>query len=251
MKKMQFNLIKNWLGLLGDSRKILSLRYLPGFFEDWRTYKRLSGSERLQKSESFPCLSDRTTHTPFDPHYFFQSVWLSRRLANILPETHIDIGSSIAMVAVVSAYVPTIFIDYRPLNVNIDNMIPIAGNSLSLPFADNQLNSLSSLHVIEHVGLGRYGDQLNPHGSQLAAQELVRVLAPSGRLYVSVPVGRERTQFNAHRVFNPSTVRTMFADLKLVSFGLIDDDGHLSQPADLSSAAVCEYGCGLFEMTKK
>lgn len=251
MDKSRFLWLKNWLNLLGDPKKIIALRHLPGYFRDWRRYSRLSYRQRLLFRESFPCLSDRTSITPFDPHYFYQAAWLSRQLAVTRPKKHVDIGSSIGMIAVLSAYVPTVFLDYRPLKVDIDGMMPVAGNSLSLPFSDNRLDSLSSLHVIEHIGLGRYGDPLNPLGSQRAAKELARVLSPGGKLYVSIPIGRERTQFNAHRIFNPSTVRDMFAELKLISFGLIDDGGRLIQPATFSSAADCEYGCGLFALTKE
>ena len=251
MKKSRFLWLRNWFSLLGDPKKILALPHLSGYFKDWRRFSRHSSPQRLLFRESFPCLSDRTSTTLFDPHYFYQAAWLSRQLATTRPTNHVDIGSSIGMIAVLSAYVPMIFLDFRPLNVDLGGMMPIAGDSLSLPFSDNSLESLSSLHVIEHIGLGRYGDPLNPQGSQHAAKELARVLSPGGKLYVSIPVGRERIQFNAHRVFNPSTVRDMFAELKLISFGLIDDNGSLIQTADFSSAATCEYGCGLFEMTKE
>ena len=210
----------------------------------------MPNAEILYAKDSFPCLSDWTPYTPFDPHYFYQSVWLSRRLVETGQPKHVDIGSSITMLAVTSAQVQTIFVDYRPLKVQIDNLVPIAGSLLKLPFADNRLGSLSCLHVIEHIGLGRYGDPLNPQGTKLAARELARVLKPGGKLYVSLPVGRERTQFNAHRVFHPSTVVEMFTGLHLVNFDLIDDGGNWLPRAELSAGAGCEYGCGLFEMTK-
>lgn len=250
MNRCLFDLLKNWTGLVVDHRKILSLQYFPRYVVNWIKYRKMVSAERFYFKDSFPCLSDWTPYTPFDPHYFYQSVWLSRRLVESKPEVHIDIGSSITMLAVISAYARTVFVDYRPLKVQINGFVPVAGNILGLPFSDNQLVSLSSLHVIEHIGLGRYGDPLKPKGTYLAAKELERVLSPGGKLYLSIPVGRERTQFNAQRIFSPSSVQDMFTDLKLVSFGLIDDDGHLIQPADFSSAAACEYGCGLFEMTK-
>src|SRR5207253_10606962 len=68
---------------------------------------------------------------------------------------------------------------------------------LSLPFADRSVESLSCLHVAEHVGLGRYGDELDPEGTVKAARELQRVVAPAGRLYFALPVGRPRTEFRS------------------------------------------------------
>lgn len=251
MYRRLFNFLKNWAGLIGDPRKILALGLFPRYISHWIKYRKLPDAEKLQFTDSFPCLSDWTSHTPFDPHYFYQSVWLSSRLATLRPVIHVDIGSSISMLAVISSFVPTVFVDYRPLKASVKNLVSVAGNSMALPFSDNQLGSLSCLHVIEHIGLGRYGDPLMPGGTHRAAKELTRVLSPGGKLYVSVPVGRERTQFNAQRVFNPESVKSMFAELKLIRFGLIDDNGRMTQSADFSSAAACEYGCGLFEMTKQ
>jgi SAM-dependent methyltransferase len=250
MDTSRFLWLNHWLSIFGDPGKILALRHLPKYFKDWKGYNRLDSSRPLRVKDSYPCLSDQTSTTLFDPHYFYQAAWLSRRLAATRPVKHVDIGSSIGMVSIVSAFVPTFFLDYRPLNAGIENLACIAGDGLSLPFVDNSLKSISSLHVIEHIGLGRYGDRLNPHGSELAAKELIRVLSPGGRLFISIPVGRERTQFNAHRIFDPLTVRELFADLKLVSFGLIDDEGRFIQTADLSEGVACEYGCGLFELAK-
>ena len=250
LKKGAFNLLRNWTSLFGDPRKMLALRYFPRYISDWLRYRRLPDSEGLLLKDSFPCLADWTPYTPFDPHYFYQAVWLARRLADLTPPSHVDIGSSIAMIAVTSAYVPTIFVDYRPLKVEVKGVFPVAANLLTLPFGDGQLSSLSCLHVIEHIGLGRYGDPLIPKGTHIAAKELARVLAPGGKLFLSMPVGRERTQFNAQRIFRPLTILAMFEGLRVENFGLIDDGGNLIQTAELSIGEACEYGCGLFEMTK-
>jgi SAM-dependent methyltransferase len=110
--------------------------------------------------------------------------------------------------------------------------------------------SVSSLHVIEHIGLGRYGDALNPEGSRLAAGELARVLRPGGRLFLSVPVGRQRVCFNAHRVFAPTTIVLLFASLKLRTFALVDDSGRFSEDIAFDGVGDLDYGCGMFEFVR-
>jgi SAM-dependent methyltransferase len=200
-----------------------------------------------------PCLEDQVGNTPFDAHYFHQGAWLARRLAAAGPALHVDVGSSVMMLSVLSAHVRLLFVDYRPLRARLPGLSCIAGSALQLPFADASLESVSSLHVIEHVGLGRYGDAVNPAGSELALAELARVMRPGGKLYLSVPVGRERTCFNAHRVFSPSTIAGCLSQLVPISFSLVDDDGAWNNevPGSMeTSLDHIEYGCGMFEFTR-
>jgi hypothetical protein len=227
-----------------------SLGTLPRYLVEWDVYKKASTQQPLSFRDSYPCLTDRVKATPFDPHYFFQAAWLARRVHQARPPFHVDIGSSVMTINVLSASTKTIFVDYRPLRVRLSNFLPLGGDIVRLPFRSGAITSLSCLHVIEHVGLGRYGDPINPAGSQLAAAELQRVLQPGGRLFLSVPVGRERVCFNAHRVFAPSTVRAFFQELQLKSFSLVDDSGRLNEGVSLEAAVNLDYGCGLFEFVK-
>ena len=111
--------------------------------------------------------------------------------------------------------------------------------------------SLSCLHVIEHLGLGRYGDPVDPEAFRLGAAELCRVPTPGGHLLLGTPVGRERLCFDAHRVFDPATIVSAFADLTLAEFNLITDAGDIIQAnASFDDARACTYGCGLFVFTR-
>jgi len=101
--------------------------------------------------------------------------------------------------------------------VPLDSLDFVEGSILDLPFEDRTLSSLSSLCVVEHIGLGRYGDELDPDGSAKAIKELARVVAPGGRLYLSVPVGDEYiVAFNAGRVLPRAFVLENAAPLELV-----------------------------------
>jgi hypothetical protein len=161
-----------------------------------------------------------------------------------------DIGSSVQTVGVLSGFVETTFIDYRVLHASLPGLRCEQGDLLALDVPSESVPSLSCLHVIEHVGLGRYGDPIDPRGSEKAAGELVRVLAQSGTLFLTVPVGRGRVCFNAHRVFAPNTVLAMFKGLDLVSFAYVDDCGQFHEMARLDQARHCDYGCGMFRFVK-
>jgi SAM-dependent methyltransferase len=149
-----------------------------------------------------------------------------------------------------AAFVPTIYVDLRPLEVDIPNLDARSGTLLAMPFADKELASLSCLHVAEHVGLGRYGDPLDPLGTVKAAGELARILAPGGRLWFGLPVGRPRTNFNAHRVHDPRDVPGMFPGLELEHFAGVDDAGAFHPTLTLADLAAAEWGCGLYRFTR-
>lgn len=242
--------LTRWLGAVVDGRRILSLRYFPRYFTEWIAFRRQAGKMPAGIMDSFPALSDRLPKTPFDSHYFYQGNWLARRLSKTRPLQHVDVGSSVLTMGVLSAHVPTVFVDYRPLAVQQSGLTCVAGDITRLPFADRSLPSVSCLHVIEHIGLGRYGDPLNADGSRLAILELQRVIGLEGKLYLTTPIGRERVCFNAHRVHAPATILQWFSELKLLNFSYVSDDGNLVENVSPGQVPALEYGCGFFEFQR-
>lgn len=220
------------------------------FVRDLHRYRSLAGAEAVHWRDAFPQLFDRTPETPYDEHYFFQDVWAARSVAKLQPARHVDVGSRVDYVGFLTTLVEVVFVDIRPLDVHLDRLTSIAGSVLDLPFADRSVESISCLHVAEHVGLGRYGDPLDPSGTQRAAKELQRVLAPNGQLLFSLPVGVPRVCFNAHRIHGPREIVGMFDELELAEFSAVDDAGTFSvdrDPADLEDA---RYGLGLFRFVR-
>lgn len=249
MKRFR-TLLRHCVVALLYPRPVIGLLYLPRFFGDWIKYARSAPDTKIRLMDLQPCLGDWSTHTPFDAHYFYQGAWLARRLRNSNIDRHVDIGSSVLTMSVLSAHVETTFVDYRPLKASLPGLTSIAGNILDLPFADGSVNSLSCLHVIEHIGLGRYGDPIDSQGSVKAALELQRIVNSGGKLFLSLPIGRERVCFNAHRVHAPASVLKMFSQMKLVEFSYVDDDGLYHEAKSVEAAAHLEYGCGLFHFDK-
>lgn len=243
-------IIRRWILAFIYPRPFIGFLYLPRFISHYFRYRNIAKSEKINWLDMQPCLGDWTTHTPFDAHYFYQGAWLARRVAAASPQKHVDIGSSVLTISVLSAQVETVFVDYRPLNTTLSGLTSMAGNILDLPFASDSIVSLSCLHVIEHIGLGRYGDPLDPLGSVKAAQQLQRVVSAGGKLYLSLPIGRERICFNAHRVHSPQSVLALFPQMKLLEFSYVDDAGHYQENKPLIEAGQLEYGCGLFLLEK-
>ncbi len=220
------------------------------FVRDWQAYAGLPGAERLLPIHSFPQLGDDTAETSVERHYFYQAIWAAQRIARSHVQHHVDIGSDHRMVAMLTTHAQVIFTDIRPLAAAVESLANVAGSVTQLPFRDSSVGSLSCLHVAEHVGLGRYGDPLDPLGSRKAAAELSRVLAPGGNLYFSVPVGWSRVEFNAHRVHTPSQILSYFPDLALLEFSVEDDQMQFHANVEPTNYERADYACGLFWFTK-
>lgn len=236
--------------VINPKTMIAGLMTYPSYLRDFRRYRRMSNSERIELGDAYPRLHDRTLRTGIDAHYFYTNGWAMRRITLQNPAYHVDIGSQTSFVNLLSAVLRVTFVDYRPLDASMHGLDNCGGNIITLPFASDSLVSLSCLHVAEHIGLGRYGDPLNAQGTQQACSELQRVLAPGGDLYFVVPVGRQRVCFNAHRVHAPSTILAYFSKLDLVEFSGMRDDRTFVEHAEIDTFADSSYACGMFWFRK-
>ncbi len=236
---------------------VVNILKMPWFFKSLKAFARLnqergSGRFPFEMVELYPCLGDDTSQTGFDPHYLYHISWACRCVKTLNPAKHVDISSHVYFASTLSAFIPVDFYDYRPSPIKLSNLVSGAADLLRLPFADNSIESLSCMHVVEHIGLGRYGDPLDPEGDLKAVAELKRVLAPGGSLLFVVPVGRSRLMFNGHRIYSFAQIENMFAGLELKECALIPDDfsgGIVANPSPGMIDAQ-EYGCGLFRWQK-
>ncbi len=206
----QFGLSFRWLS---------GLKSLSAFGAEYRQYRSLNATSEftLRGGDICPQLTDRTSATPIEPIYFLQDTWCAGKIATLRPESHVDVGSAIRAMALIAQFIPVTFVDIRRVDIPVRNLSFLQGSILELPFENQSLQSLSSLCVIEHIGLGRYGDPLDAQGSEKAAAELVRVLWRGGDLYISLPVDDIcRVYFNAHRAFTREYVLKLFSELRLV-----------------------------------
>jgi hypothetical protein len=237
------------------STLIKSLIAVPGFVSNWLKYQRLNTipAFRIRLGDAFPILTDRYASAGLaEGHYFHQDLWAARKIFQARPPTHMDIGSRIdGFIAHLLAFMPVTVLDIRPLVSRVDGLTYLQDDATSLSMLKaNSVSSLSSLHAAEHFGLGRYADPVDPYACFKFMDSLQRVLTPEGKLYFSVPVGRERVEFNAHRVFSPNTILNTFSQLRLESFSYVGDDGSLYLNTDPLALPESEMACGLFEFTK-
>ncbi len=256
MKQKIENTVKNNSFLFYLAKKIFFLAKYFKFIINFLLFKKLSASDRRflnRWKDRRPYLTDNLQYTSFDSHYTYHPAWAARILEQTKPKKHTDISSILSFCVVVSAFIPTDFYDYRPAKLKLSNLNSNKADLLCLPFADNSIESLSCMHTVEHIGLGRYGEPLDPNGDIKAINELIRVLANGGNLLFVVPVGKPRIKFNAHRIYSYKQIMEYFKSLKLNEFSLIPDNAFekgIIYNAKEKEADGQSYGCGCFWFRK-
>jgi len=237
-----------------------AIRGIGFYFGDYKEIKKQKGSDTaFPFGKKFPILGDRFTESgTMKGHYFHQDLLVARKIYENNPLKHIDIGSRTdGFVAHVAVFRKIEIIDIREQTSKTENIVFRRADLMQLP--DNMTNafdSISSLHAIEHFGLGRYGDPIDYNGHLKAIENLTTMLQKGGTLYFSVPIGSQRIEFNAHRVFSVKYLLELFnTNYTLTSLSYVDDKGDLFENIILNATDIdnnfgCNYGCGIFELKK-
>ena len=256
--------IRSYLAFFGldPSKSIRSLKGLPVYFHDLKTLKRQAQAtgDQFPLVSLYPCLGERFTDSGSAAgHYFHQDLLVARRVYQNHPSHHVDVGSRMdGLVAHVASFREIEVIDIRPQRNPIPN-VTFRQADMMAPLHESLhkcCDSLSSLHAIEHFGLGRYSDPVRYDGHLLGLNNMYRLLKSGGKFYLSAPIGPQRIEFNAHRVFTVDYLLECFADKYQVDgFSFVDDRGSLHENVALSADEVrrnfgCRFGCGIFELTK-
>ncbi len=264
-KIMRHNLIRLYtiLKLFGFDPLVLinNLRDLPFYFFDYSKIKKQKGHDsKFYFGNNYPILGERFSESgTMSGHYFHQDLFIARKIFVNNPKRHLDIGSRTdGFVAHVAVYRKIEIINIRNQTSKVTNIIFRRADLMQLP--DDMINaydSISSLHAIEHFGLGRYGDPIDYNGYEKAIINITKILQTGGIFYFSVPIGPQRIEFNAHRVFSVRFLLDLFKNcFTLNSFSFVDDNGDLFENVELTQIEInrnygCHYGCGIFELIKK
>lgn len=232
-----------------------AIRGLPAYIRDFVTFVRACGATKVPM-RIFPILGDR-----YEPsgvasgHYFHADLWAARRIYQLGTEKHVDIGSRIdGLISHLLTFREVEVLDIRGLSatgvtgLKFTRLDVMNCENLPKDYAD----SISSVHALEHFGLGRYGDSVDPFGYQKGLEGFIRLLKPGGKLLLAVPIGGECVEFNAHRIFEPAQFLNMLTEIgfRLDAFSFVDDEGGFRANVACDSAAGLTYGCGCFELTK-
>lgn len=237
-------------------RMVRSLRGIPRYIIGWLRF-RMKAQGRV---DLLPCLHDWYEEGgSTKDEYFWQDLHVARQIHLANPAKHVDIGSRIdGFVAHVASFREIEVFDIRPITALVPGVVFRQADLMNPPEAfAGYCDSLSCLHALEHFGLGRYGDPIDPHGYAAGLRNMAGILRPGGLFYLSVPIGKERVEFNAHRIFDPnSLVRLAAANgLSLRDFAWVGPERTLipsSGPAqDMDELGRLRYALGLFTFVKQ
>ena len=238
-----------------DPRRIPSLRHYPKYRKQYAEFKKAGG----KVTHSYMILSDYEEQAgSASGHYFHQDLLVASFIQKNNPKRHIDIGSRIdGFIAHVASFRHIEVMDVRDLkSTGHQNITFIKANLMNRDSAqDNITDSISCLHAIEHFGMGRYGDPIDPNGHKKGFNNILRMLKPGGTLYISFQIANNnQVHFNAHRVFHPKDIFTWADDsasLKLQRFDYVDDKGELHQNANIDGEQLnLIFGCGIYTFQK-
>lgn len=246
--------------LLGTSpRKIFRrLQRLPMYCRNRKKFLRQNNTD-FPEGRKYPCLTDADENSGTGRGaYFYQDLWVAQDIFKANPQKHVDIGSRIdGFVAHVAIFRSLEVMDIRPLNSDIPNVSFVQADLMQ---ANEKIydycDSISCLHALEHFGLGRYGDPIDANGHIKGLQNINNILKKGGTFYFSVPMGPQRVEFNAHRVFSLTWLTDYFKDkYRVRSFSYIDDRGEGFRDVGLTSELIaancgCWYGCAVFVLEK-
>ena len=201
-----------------------------------KEYMKLNNRKEFNINEmkNFPCVDDWQSAAGVLTTYFYQDLWAARKIFSTGTKKHFDIGSRVdGFVLSLLPFANVTLIDIRPLNINVEGLYFLQADATNLEnIEDNSIDSLSALCSLEHFGLGRYGDPIDPEACFKAFKAIQRVIKMNGKIYISVPIAtKDGIEFNAHRIFSPQTIINEFNKVKLLEFNVVKNDGRFYENA--------------------
>lgn len=229
------------------------------FEEDIKTYQEKNKRENfsIKKQYIWPIIKDKYAMAGTINNYFWQDLWAARLIYKTELKSHFDIGSRIDgfIAHLLAMDIDVTLIDIREFPGEVENLHTIVDDATLLKqISDNSIESFSALCSLEHFGLGRYGDPIDPEACFRCFKEIQKKLKRGGHLYISLPIGAERVEFNAHRIFYPSTIIKEFDSMELEELSCTAE-GKIEYNIDIhkydKDIHNGDYRYGLFHFRKK
>ncbi|MHB9056437.1 MAG: DUF268 domain-containing protein [Paludibacteraceae bacterium] len=242
----------------------LSLNYYRSLMKDLKELEQQShfSTVKFPVSNLYPCYEDSKNNAgKMMLHYFFQDLYVAQKIFQNNPQRHVDIGSRIdGFVTHVASFREIEVFDIRPMDIHITNVKFKQADLMNLEEADYEsTDSISCLHALEHFGLGRYGDPISYDGYLKGLKNITMLLKKAGKFYFSVPMGNQRIEFHAHRIFSLQyLIKLVSENFTVEEFSYINDKNEFFPEINLAAISEsdmqnnfgCNFGCALFVLIK-
>jgi Methyltransferase domain len=144
-----------------------------------------------------------------------ECAFAARHIHRARPEAILDIGSYRHFILGLLAHYPVATVDVRRRKAAGENESLVTCDAKKLELPDGSFDLVLSLCTLEHLGLGRYGDEFDLEADGKAFAEMIRVLKPGGILVFTTTITRAAPSvaFNAHRIYDQRMLRNFCAGL--------------------------------------
>ena len=243
---------------LDFQRLLRATRGIGRYIKNLREFRSRMGDD-FQWGRQLPIIDEWESSSGNLGAYFHQDLLVANWIYRNQPLRHVEVGSRIAgFLSHLAVFREVEVLDIRPQPHAISNIIFHQLDLMAeLPDAWVECtDSLSCLHTIEHFGLGRYGDTIDPEGHEKGVAQLKRMVKPGGLIYLATPIGPQRIEFNAHRIFAAETLAGWFNDgWEIERFAYLDDSEVMHENPDWRNENVnnhfgCNTGLGIVAARK-
>jgi SAM-dependent methyltransferase len=178
------------------------------------------------------------------------------------PGSTLDFGADVAFLSLAAAQRGhrVVALDRLPsaLDYEDERVEVVQGDILDHPLEGRSFDQILNCSSIEHVGLsGRYGSAEVPDGDLEAMAILIDLLAPSGRMILTIPVGRDLVCAPKHRIYGAERLPRLLDGFNIEEdqFWRKDTDAGVWRQTDRETALETEgsasfYSLGLFVLTR-
>lgn len=145
----------------------------------------------------------------------YECEFAARHLNKLNPDKILDIGSYRHFIIGILSHSKVTTVDIRGREPILPSETVVIGDAKKLNLPNDQFDAILSLCTLEHVGLGRYGDEFDLEADRKAFGEMTRLLKSGGHLIftTSITGGQPSLVFNAHRIYSYEMIRAFCSGL--------------------------------------
>lgn len=111
-------------------------------------------------------------------------------------------------------------VDTREYHEKHPNITSVKKDINSVDFSENDLDEITCVSVLEHIGMSAYGDPAYKAGDEMTIKKFTHILKSSGRLLITMPFAGEYKVLpwndTYEKIYNYNSITTLFKNWKLI-----------------------------------